>query len=410
MKAVVFHRVGMLRLDEVPEPTLEQPTDAIIAITATAICGTDLHMVRGTMPGMKHGTIMGHEAVGIVQSVGTGVANFKPGDRVVVCSTIGCGKCLFCEAGEFASCDKANPNGPEAGTAFFGGPKLTGPFNGLQAEKARIPFADTTLVKLPDSISDDDALLTSDIFPTGYMAAEIADVKPGDFVAVFGCGPVGQMTIASAKLMGADKVLAIDVIPDRLAMAERQGAIAINYDKQCPIKTLKDETNGFGPDACIDAVGVDAQCAHDGPAKSKNPLSKVGQAIEQKLVAPGRQVMTGDQWRAGDSPSQVLKWCVEAVRKSGVISIVGVYPQTAMVFPIGMAMNKCLTVRGANCSHRKYIPKLLQIIEDGKFRPSEVLTARDALENAITCYEHFDKREAGWVKVELRPNSAKDVA
>jgi threonine dehydrogenase-like Zn-dependent dehydrogenase len=409
MKAVVFHGVGDIRLDEVPKPVLEDETDAIIRITASSICGTDLHMVRGTMAGMKSGTILGHEAVGIVEQVGIGVKDIKVGDRVVVCSTIACGDCVYCKAGEFSSCDNANPNGPEAGTPFFGGPVPTGPFNGLQAEFARIPYADTVLVRLPDDISEEDALLTSDIFPTGYIAADMADVKEGDIIAVFGCGPVGQMAIASAKLMGASKIIAVDCKPDRLQMAAKQGAITVNYNEEDPVRKLKELSNGFGPDAVIDAVGVDAERPHEGPAEDKSLIHVVEYAIEKKMVAPWT-VMLGDQWRQGDAPSQVLIWCIESVRKSGVVSIVGVYPHTAKFLPIGFAMQKSLTIRAANCSHRKYIPRLLEVIQQGKFKPSEIITKQDGISDAIECYKHFDKRHEGWLKVELLPGDSEQAA
>ena len=225
MKAVVWHDVGDIRLDDVPDPRIEQPTDAVVRLTASAICGTDLHFVRGTMSGMKPGTILGHEGVGIVEEVGADVRNFDIGDRVVICSTIACGTCGYCRSGYFAQCDKANPNGPSAGTSFFGGPAETGPVNGLQAERARIPFAATTMVKLPEQVSDDQAILISDIFPTGWYGAILAEVSNGDTVAVFGCGPVGQFAIASAILQGAGRVIAVDKHEDRLAMARRQGAL-----------------------------------------------------------------------------------------------------------------------------------------------------------------------------------------
>jgi threonine dehydrogenase-like Zn-dependent dehydrogenase len=401
MKAVVWHGVGQISLDEVAEPSLKNTTDAIIKITASSICGTDLHMVRGTMAMMEAGTILGHEAIGFVEQVGTDVKNFKVGDKVVVCSTIACGECVYCKAGEFASCDNSNPLGPEAGGAFFGGPKTTGSYDGLQAERARIPFADTVLIKLPDGMSDDDAILCSDIFPTGYMGAFIADVKEGDSVGVFGCGPVGQMAIASAKLMGAKTIIAIDTIPDRLNLAKAQGALTIDYEQEDPIKRLKELTNGFGPDAVIDAVGVDAQAAHSGPAAKRSIAGAIENAIDKKLVAP-KTVMFGDQWKQGDAPGQVMMWAVESVRKSGVVSIIGVYPQTAKFFPIGLAMQKCLTIRTANCSHAKYIPMCLKAVQEG-FHPSQILTRIAEIKGAIECYEHFDKREPGWTKVELLP-------
>ena len=266
MKAVVFHAIGDIRIDDVPEPQIQEPTDAIVRLTSSAICGTDLHMVRGTMAGMKQGTILGHEGVGIVEEVGPMVRNIEPGDRVVIASTIACGSCSYCRAGYFAQCDTANPNGKRAGTAFFGGPESTGSFHGLQAEKARIPFANIGLVKLPDEITDDQAILVSDIFPTGYFAAELAEIEDGDTVAVFGCGPVGQFAIASAMLMGAGRVFAVDCRDDRLAMARRQGAETVNFDVDAPLQTILDLTGGIGVDRAVDAVGVDAEHAHHGPA------------------------------------------------------------------------------------------------------------------------------------------------
>ena len=252
-----------------PIRSIEQPTDAIIRLTASAICGTDLHFVRGTFSGMKPGTILGHEGVGVVEQLGEDVRNFDVGDRVVICSTVACGTCGYCRAGYYAQCDKANPNGPSAGTSFFGGPEATGPVNGLQAERARIPFAATTMVKLPDAVSDDQAILISDIFPTGWFGAILAEVSKGDTVAVFGCGPVGQFAIASAILQGAGRVIAVDKYEDRLAMARRQGAFTVNFEKEDPVATIKRLTGGIGVDRVIDAVGVDAMHAHHGPAAEK---------------------------------------------------------------------------------------------------------------------------------------------
>ncbi|PWT96166.1 MAG: glutathione-dependent formaldehyde dehydrogenase [Candidatus Melainabacteria bacterium] len=403
MKALVFKGVGKIELAELPKPVLQDSTDAIVRIIAASICGTDLHMVRGSMSGMKPGSILGHEAVGIVEQVGASVQNFKEGDRVVVCSTIACGNCVYCQAEEYSSCDRANPNGPEAGTAFFGGPVSSGPFDGLQAEFARIPYADAVLVAIPEQVNNDDALLVSDVFPTGYMAAKIADVQEGDIVAVFGCGPVGQMAIASAKLLGASKVIAVDCLQDRLETAKGQGAMILNYNENDPVEALHDLSDGYGPDACIDAVGLDAEKATEGPASEKRPFIKeFSDYLEQKMLAPTKFNL-GDQWRQGNAPSQVLQWCVESVRKSGVISIVGVYAENSVRFPIGLAMQKALTVRAANCSHRKYVPTLLKLIADGQFRPSAILTKQCDLIQAVNCYEHFDRRESGWLKVRLSP-------
>ncbi len=401
MKAVVFHGIGDIRLDEVREPRIEAPTDAIVRITASAICGTDLHLVRGTLPGMMPGTILGHEGIGLVEEVGADVRNLRPGDRVVVASTIACGSCVYCRAGYFSQCDKANPHGPEAGTAFFGGPKSTGPFNGLQAESARIPFANVGLVKLPDEVDDDDAILLSDIFPTAMFGAELAEITSGDTVAVFGCGPVGQLTIASALLLGAGRVLAVDSLPDRLEEAAGQGAEVINFEEEDPVETIKRLTGRVGVDRAIDAVGVDASCAHHGPAARQCRKHKKEFAEEVARIAP-EQHPDGDNWQPGDAPSLVLTWAVQALAKAGTLSIIGVYPEIAQTFPVGYAMEKNLTIKGGNCHHRKYIPDLINMVRTGAFRPSQILTNRASLSEAIEAYRAFDRREPGWTKVELQ--------
>lgn len=402
MKAVVFHDLGDIRLDDMPEPTIEDSTDAIVRITASAICGTDLHMVRGTMTGMKPGTIVGHEAVGIVEQVGRDVRNLSPGDRVVVPSTIACGYCVYCRAGYYAQCDHANPHGNRAGTAFFGGPEATGPFHGLQAEKARIPFANVGLVKLPDSVSDDQAILLSDIFPTGYFGADLARVKPGDTIAVFGCGPVGQFAIASAKLRHAGRILAVDQLAARLKMARDQGAETINFAEEDPVQVILDLTGGIGVDRVIDAVGVDAQRPHTGPAASKAQQKAGAFDRELQQVAPKTNPQ-GDTWRPGDAPSQALRWGVESLAKAGTLSIIGVYPETMESFPIGMAMMKNLAVNMGNCNHRKYIPELVGLVASGAVEPSKILTQVEPITGALEAYRVFDERRAGWIKVELMP-------
>ncbi|ULH13821.1 alcohol dehydrogenase catalytic domain-containing protein, partial (plasmid) [Deinococcus sp. KNUC1210] len=254
MKAVVWQDIGKIELQDVPEPQIQEPTDAIVRLTASAICGTDLHFIRGTMSGMVPGTILGHEGVGVVEQVGADVRNFRPGDRVVIPSTVSCGVCPPCREGNTAQCDNANPNGPAAGTAFYGGPKDSGPLQGLQAEKARILYAASSLVRLPDTVSDDQALLLSDIFPTAYFGADIAGVKPGSCVAVFGCGPVGQFAIISARLLGATRIFAIDRLDDRLDMAQQNGAEIINFEREDPIEVIKRLTDGVGVDCVIDVV------------------------------------------------------------------------------------------------------------------------------------------------------------
>ena len=402
MKAVVFHGIGDIRLDDVEEPRIEKPTDAIVRLSASAICGTDLHMIRGTFPGMKPGTILGHEGVGYVEELGEDVRNFNVGDRVVICSTISCGNCVYCRAGYYAQCDTANPNGKDAGTAFFGGPLMTGPFDGMQAEKVRVPYAHTTMVRVPEGVTDEQAILVSDIFPTGYMAAELAEIKPGDTVAVFGCGPVGQFVIASAKLLGAGRVFAIDCKEDRLEMARLQGAEIVNFDEEDPVETLKRFTGGIGVDRAIDAVGVDAMHAHHGPAAKTAKKEAAEFKREVKEVAP-KTNPDGGNWIPGDAPSQVLMWAVQALAKAGTLSIIGVYPQTARTFPIGEAMNKNLTLKMGNCNHRKYIPKLLELVRVGTVDPTEILSHVEPMTNALEAYRKFDSRQPGWVKVELEP-------
>lgn len=398
MKAIVFHDVGDIRLEDVPEPRIQAPTDAIVRITTSAICGTDLHFVRGTVSGMQSGTILGHEGVGIVEALGDDVRNLQIGDRVVIPSTIACGNCSYCRAGYFAQCDVANPNGKEAGTSFYGGPKITGPFHGLQAEKARIPFANIGLVRLPKGVSDDQAIMLSDIFPTGYFGAEMAEIGDGDTVAVFGAGPVGLFAIASAFLLGAGRVFAIDRHPDRLQMARSQGAEVIDFSQEDPVRAIKRLTDGIGVDRAIDAVGVDAEhgCCNQEQAEDF--------AHETEAVAP-RSAPHGENWRPGGAPSQALRWAVEALAKAGTLSIIGVYPQEAMQFPIGMAMNKNLTLNMGNCHHRKYIPRLIDFTLSGRIDPSKILTQHKAIPDAISAFEAFDRRDSGWVKVELKPQS-----
>src|SRR5438270_1741433 len=256
MKAVVYHGIGDIRLDNVKEPSIKHDFDAIVRLTASAICGTDLHFVRGTVPGMQEGTVLGHEGVGVVEEVGKGVRNVKAGDRAVICSTIACGSCSYCRAGYYAQCDNANPQGSLAGTAFFGGPKNSGPFQGLQAEYARVPFANVGLVKLPEEVTDDQAILTSDIFPTGYFGAEIANIHDGSTIAIYGCGPVGQFAIASAKMLGAGRIIAIDHVESRLEMAKDQGAEVINFEAEDPVAGVKELTAGIGVDSATDGLGV----------------------------------------------------------------------------------------------------------------------------------------------------------
>jgi threonine dehydrogenase-like Zn-dependent dehydrogenase len=392
MKAVVFHGVGDIRVDEVPEPTIQEPTDAIVRLTASAICGTDLHFVRGTMPGVAEGRVLGHEGVGIVEEVGAHVRNLAPGDRVVIPSTIACGTCSYCRAGYYAQCDNANPAGP--GTAFFGGPDDAGGFDGLQAEKARIPYANVGLVKLPDEVTDDQAILISDVFPTGYQAADIAEIRDGEIVCVFGCGPVGQFAIWSAKHLGAGRVIAVDAVPDRLEAARLQGAEVVDFANEDPVELLEEMTRGIGPDRVIDAVGIDA----DRPAGADD--ERFEDAIEQ--LVPERAA-DGAKWQPGTGPTQVLEWAVEVVAKAGTICLIGVYPPTVTTFPIGDAMMKNLTLTMGNCNHRKHIPHLVELTRAGVVDPSALVTQIADTHDVIEAYEQFDQRRPGWLKVALDP-------
>lgn len=402
MKAVVFHGIGDIRLDDVAEPKIIDPTDAIIRTTASAICGTDLHMVRGSMPGMKPGTILGHEAVGVIEEIGPNVRNLKAGDRVVIPSTISCGSCSYCRAGYHAQCDTANPNGHLAGTAFYGGPQQTGPFDGLQAEYARVPFANVDLVKLPDDVDDDRAILISDIFPTGWFGADIAEITDGDTVAVFGAGPVGQFAILSARMMGAERVIVIDDNEDRLEMARAQGAECINFGREHPVEMIRELTGGIGVDRAIDAVGIDAHPAHSGPAAEES--SQQADRFHAERDSIGDPQRAGERlFQPGEAPSQALDWAVDGLAKAGTLSVIGVYPPTDHSFPIGKAMNKNLSINMGNCNHRKYIPHLVELVRAGAVDPLDILTKVEPMTDAVSAYKTFDQTRPGWMKVELVP-------
>lgn len=396
MKAVVWHGVGDIRMDDVTEPAIEHPQDAIVQITTSAICGTDLHMVRGTMPGMVPGTILGHEGVGVVADVGSQVRNFSPGDRVVIPSTIACGACSYCRAGYYAQCDNANPGGRRAGTSFFGGPEATGSFPGMQAERVRVPYANVGLVGLPDRVSDEEAILISDIFPTAWFGADIADIASGHTVAVLGCGPVGLFAIISARAQGASRVLAVDGVTSRLEQARALHAEPIDYTAEDPVAAMVELTGGIGPDRVIDAVGVDAERPKEGPAAANGNAD--GFAGEVAQVAPETAPQDGT-WKPGDAPSQAARWAVDGVAKAGGVSIIGVYPPPMTSFPIGTAMNKNLTLRMGNCNHRKYVPELVSMVASGQVDIESVLTQEMGFHDVIAAYTAFDRRESGWTKV-----------
>jgi len=401
MKAIVFHGIGDIRLDDVPEPRLQAPTDAIVRLSASAICGTDLHIVRGTLSGMKPGTVLGHEGVGLVEEVGEGVRNLREGDRVVIPSTIACGYCSYCRAGYQACCDVATPAGPQAGTAYFGSPADGGGFDGLQAERARVPFANVGLVKLPESVTDDQAIMLSDIFPTGYFGAELAEIKPGDTVAVWGAGPVGQFAIAGARLLGAGRIFAIDGVPSRLEMARAQGAEVVSFNDEDPVEVLHELTGGIGVDRAIDAVGVDSERPERGPAARHLKDQEAQYRNEVEKVAPDRN--SGSGFRPGNAPSLAVEWASASLAKAGTLAVIGVYPSAMQFFPLGEAMGKNLTLKMGSCHHRRYIPRLLERVQSGAVDPTQILTQVEPLTDAIEAYRAFDRRQPGWMKVELEP-------
>ena len=400
MKAVRWHGIGDIRLDDVPEPKIEEPYDAIVEITTSAICGTDLHFVRGTMPDLRDGQILGHEAVGVVRDLGPAVRNFQPGDRVVIASTIGCGACSYCRAGYYAQCDNANPNGPQAGTAFFGGPRPTGAFDGLQAEFARIPYAHVGMVALPESVDDQQAIMLSDIMPTAWFGARLAEVSDGDTVAILGAGPVGQCAIPSARKLGAGRIIVVDGVPDRLSLARDQHAEIVNFNDEDPVEAIRDLTEGIGVDRVIDAVGVDAQGPKEGPAADALADQLDGFAAERAAIAPD-QNPDGRTWVPGDAPSLATRWAVDVVAKAGTVGVVGVYPPTVEAFPFGMAMNKNLSVNMGNCNHRRYLPRLIDEVASGALDTAPLVTRWTETTDVIEAYERFDRREAGWTKVAI---------
>ena len=401
MKAIVWHGVGDIRLDTVPDPSIQDPYDAIVELTTSAVCGTDLHFVRGTMSGMEEGTVLGHEGVGVVREVGPAVRNLRPGDRVVIPSTISCGSCSYCRNGYYSQCDVANPGGKTAGTAFFGGPAASGSFDGLQAEYVRVPFAHVGPVKVPESVPDEQAIMCSDIWPTAWFGARLAEITDGDVVAVFGAGPVGLFAILSAFKIGAGRVIAIDGEPSRLDAARRLGAEAVDFNEEDPLEVLPAITGGSGPDRVIDAVGVESERPKSGSAARAGEEQAEQFAAEVSQNAP-ETAERGGLWRPGDAPSQAAQWAVETVAKAGTMSIIGVYPPTMTSFPIGEAMNKNLVLKMGNAEHRRYLPALLALCATGEVDPSTVLTQQPALgTSALEAYEHFDRREPGWVKTVL---------
>jgi threonine dehydrogenase-like Zn-dependent dehydrogenase len=385
MKAVVWHGPGDVRVDDVPEPVLLRPGDAIVRVTSTAICGTDLHLYDGWLPGMRAGDILGHEPMGIVEAVGTGVSRIRPGMRVVVSAIISCGACSYCRDGLWSLCDNSNPHSESQaalwgfGTAaVFGHPIFYGGYAGGQAEFLRVPFADVGLLEVPDDQPDDSVLFLSDILPTGWMAAANCEIAAGDTVAVFGAGPVGQFAIRAARVLGAEQVVAIDRVPERLALAERAGAIPLD-DREDVVDALKLMTGGRGPDACIDAVGLEA---HGG-----------GLAGGFDRV---RHVL-----RLASDRAAVLRAAVQACRKGGIVSVPGVYTGTVELFPFGALFGKALTLRGGPTHIPGLMRPLLARVLEGEIHPEEVVTHHVPLADAPDAYRMFRDKTHGCIKVVL---------
>ncbi|MEC4819192.1 MAG: zinc-dependent alcohol dehydrogenase [Scytonema sp. PMC 1069.18] len=388
MKAVCWHGANDVRVETVPDPKIINPRDAIVKITSTAICGSDLHLYDGFIPTMEKGDILGHEFMGEVVDLGSKVKNVKVGDRVVVPFTISCGNCFFCNRDLWSLCDNSNPNGwiaeklmGHSPSGLFGYSHMLGGYAGGQAEYARVPFADVGLFKIPDGLTDEQVVFLTDIFPTGYMAAENCDIEPGDIVAIWGCGPVGQFAIRSAYMLGAERVIAIDRIPERLQMAEKSNAEVLNYEKINVGEALKEMTGGRGPDACIDAVGMEAH-GTDFMAL----YDKAMQAVRLETDRP-----------------TALREVIVACRKGGHVSIPGVYGGFLDKVPMGAAMNKGLTFKTGQTHVHKYLGPLLERIQNGEIDPSFVITHRLPLDQAPHGYEIFKHKKDNCIKVVLKP-------
>jgi threonine dehydrogenase-like Zn-dependent dehydrogenase len=389
MRANCWYDKEDVRVQNVPDPIILNPRDAIIKVTSTAICGSDLHLYDGFVPTMKPGDILGHEFMGEVVEVGKAVTKLKPGDRVVVPFAIACGKCFFCQKGLTSQCDNAIPEAMRvealyghAPAAYFGYSHLFGGYAGGQAEYVRVPFADFGPLKVPDGLEDEKVLFLTDIFPTGYQAADQADIQPGDTVAVWGCGPVGQFAIKSAYLLGAERVIAIDHVKERLMMAKEQGkAEVINFERVDVVEMLKYMTGGRGPDVCIDAVGLEPEDTH---------LDTIYDYAKFKI---GLVTDLG----------HVLREAIQACRKCGTVSLPGVYAGIIDKFNLGSAFGKGLKLRMGQTQVHRYIRPLLDRIQKGEIDPSFVITHKMRLEEASKAYRMFKNYEDGCIKVILKP-------
>jgi threonine dehydrogenase-like Zn-dependent dehydrogenase len=390
MKAVCWMGKSKVETLTVPDPKLLNPHDAIIKVTRTAICGSDLHLYDGFIPTMESGDILGHEFMGVVEEVGKEVTNLRRGDRVVVPFTIACGNCLFCKKKIWAACDNSNPNAHlmeaaygYSGSGLFGYSHMMGDYAGGQAQYARVPFANVGPLKIENDLPDEKVLFLSDIFPTGYMAAENAQIQPGDTVAVWGCGPVGQFAIASAFMLGAARVIAIDRLPERLEMARSLGAITVDYSEEdvSVLTALKDLTGGVGPDACIDAVGLEAHSA-----QLQGTYDKVKVALMMET----------------DRPS-VVRQAIQAVRKGGTLSVPGVYGGLLDKVPFGAAFGKGITMKMGQTNMHNYMKPLLDRIEKGQIDPSYIISHRITLQQAPEMYKVWRDKKENVTKIVIDP-------
>ncbi|MGK5007871.1 zinc-dependent alcohol dehydrogenase [Janthinobacterium sp. LB2P70] len=389
MKANCWHGKRDVRIEQVPDPAILNPGDAIIKVSSTAICGSDLHLYNGVVPTMEQGDILGHEFMGEVVEVGSAVHKLKVGERVVVPFPIACGRCFFCEQQLYSVCENSNPNAYMAekmwghsGAGIFGYSHLTGGYAGGQAEYVRVPFADVGPIKVPDELKDEQVLFLSDILPTGYMAAEACAITPGQVVAVWGCGPVGQFAIQSAFLLGAERVIAIDHYPERLRMArELSGAETLHFDAVDVPDALREMTGGRGPDACIDAVGMEAH---------GSGVSYIYDRLKQTMKLES------------DRPT-ALREALMACRNGGVVSVPGVYGGFSDKIPFGSIMNRSLTIKTGQTHVQRYMQPLLERIQRGELDPGAIISHHLTLDEAPHGYEIFQKKQEQCIKVVLHP-------